>query len=136
MYTNGSTVLADQIHETTENDSKISIDSRPIQKLVPESNAANEPGITLRSDGNLSTETVSHRFFVHAPDSSANVSFATPLGLEMGPSGSEIKVSPPFNATNVPGCYAVGDVGSPFKNVNLALSGGSLASVGANMDLF
>lgn len=136
VYTNGSADLAQEVADIVKNP-KIVLDKRPIQALVPESNATGEPGITLTGSGDGShSETVSHRFLVHAPDSSPNVSFAKALGLEMSPAGSEVKVTPPFNATNVPGCYAVGDMGSMAKSVILALSSGSLGSVGATMDLF
>ena len=138
VYTNGSIELAQQVQDILHDNSNITIDTRPIQSLLPESNSNGDPTITLcsSSDEKQPSETISHRFFVHAPNTTPNVSFAEHLGLELSPSGSDIKVNPPFNATNVPGCYAVGDVGSPFKNVTLALSAGSLAASGATMELF
>ncbi|RMJ22668.1 hypothetical protein PHISP_06467 [Aspergillus sp. HF37] len=121
----------------TKGSARISVDAQPIQGMVTKANAASEPGIILSSSGGScdSSETASRRFFVHTPNASPNVTFARSLGLDMAPPGSEVKDGPPFNATNVPGCYVVGDVGSPVKIVSLALSGGSLAAAGANMNL-
>lgn len=138
VYTNGSTELAQQVQDKVQGNSNITFDSRPIQSLSPESNTNGDPAITLgpSPDGTQPAETISHRFFVHAPNTSPNLYFAESLGLELSPSGSEIKVIPPFNATNVPGCYAVGDIHSPLKSVPLALSGGGVVAAGATMDLF
>jgi thioredoxin reductase len=137
VYTNGSEDLTQQVQELTKGSTSVSVDARPIQGMVTEANAAREPGIIFSSFSGSrdAPETVSHRFFVHNPNASPNVSFARSLGLEMAPSRYEVKSGPPFNTTNVPGCYVVGDVGSPIKIVSLALSGGSLAAAGPNMEL-
>lgn len=121
-----------------KNNPKISTDSRPIEALIRESNDEGEPGIKLgqSADGISPAEVVPHRFFVHVPDSSPNISFAKSLGLELSEGGTEIKTTPPFNATNVPGCFAVGDIGSPVKVVSLALSAGNLTAAGVTADLF
>lgn len=102
---NGSENLTQQVQELTKGSTSVSVDARPIQGMVTESNAAGGPGITLGSSSGSrdAPETVSHRFFVHTPNASPNVSFARSLGLEMAPSGYEVKSGPPFNTTNVPG---------------------------------
>jgi thioredoxin reductase len=41
-----------------------------------------------------------------------------------------IKTTPPFNETNVPGCFAIGDCGSLMKSVPQALATGSFAAGG------
>lgn len=136
VYTNGSEELAQQVQELVKNNPKITTDTRPIEALIKESDADGEPGIKLGASDSAPAETVSHRFFVHAPDALANVSFAKSLGLELSPNGAEIKTTAPFNATNVPGCYAVGDVGSPLKAVSQAMALGSVAAAGVTTNLF
>lgn len=134
VYVNGSRSLAQDVQKLVKDNPQITTDTRPIEALVKKSNAAGDPGIKL---GPSPAETVvSHRFFAHAPDALANVSFAKSLGLELSPTGAEIKTTPPFYATNVPGCYAVGDVGSPLKAVSLATVMGNVAAVGVTMNLF
>ena len=56
------------------------------------------------------------------------------LGLELGPQG-EIKVTPPFNQTSVPGVFAAGDVATPMRSAIMAISMGATAGVGLVKEL-
>jgi len=62
----------------------------------------------------------------------ANVGSATNLSLELSESDAEIKVTPPFYKTSIPGAFAIGDVASFIKAASVAMAAGSSAGAGVN----
>jgi thioredoxin reductase len=125
IYTNqGSKELLEELTALLKGKTNIKIDDKAIKMLKTSSGG---PQVVLE-DGEVDT----HAFLVHAPNCAANASFATSLGLELSESGGEIKVTPPFHKTNVPGVFAVGDVASFIKAVSIATAAGSLAGVGVS----
>jgi thioredoxin reductase len=128
IYSNGSTEVAENLNQIIKSGTNLRTDTRRIVGIRPE---ADERVTIAFDDGSTKT----HKFLVYHPRTAVNVNMATDLGLELSPSGGEIKTSPPFNETNVPGCFAVGDAGSPMKALVLALGNGSLAGPGVVQQL-
>jgi thioredoxin reductase len=65
----------------------------------------------------------------NTPRTRNNGPFVEQLHLELGDNG-EIKTSSPFQETNVPGVYAVGDIATMFRMVSLALAQGGMCAAG------
>lgn len=119
FYTDANQQLADEIQPLLKPDVGMKIDVRKIERLEPSAG-----GVTVFfTDGSSAHQA----FLVYHPKSEANVGMVKDLGLELSPSGAELKVSSPFNETSVPGCYAFGDVGSPLKALAIAVGSGSFA---------
>lgn len=127
LYTNSNETITTQLKSAFLG-KRISIDDRAIAKL--EKSAIGSDVIVHFKDGSFKTE----GFLVHAPQTKLNGPFAEQLGVELV-SPSEIKVSPPFNETSVPGVFAAGDSGNMMKNVALATTQGMLAGAGLCMQL-
>lgn len=70
----------------------------------------------------------------HGPSYVLNGPFAEQLGLETIESG-EIKVSPMFNETSMPGVFAIGDCATSMKAVTPAMYMGSGAAAAIVMQL-
>lgn len=107
----------------------IKVDTRKIARLIKESEGAR---VTVEFEDGT---TVTHGFLVHKPKTKLELGFAEGLGLELAPSGAEIKVIPPFNETTVKGCFAVGDAGTPAKVVVAGVAFGTFAAAGLIMQL-
>ena len=122
IYTHGDEDLANALRAAVTKP-YIRIDSRSIKQLIkgPE----NGEVIIEFIDGIRKTE----GFLVGRPNTELNGPFAKQLGVELSGS-SEVKVTPPFNSTSVQGVFAAGDLSTPMYAVNMALTSGSLASVG------
>ncbi|KAK8931497.1 Thioredoxin reductase gliT [Metarhizium anisopliae] len=128
VYTNGNEDVANAIKPLVA-PKNMTVDSRKIRKLtkMPEG-----PDVVVElEDG----EKKLHGFLVHKPKNVPNVAFAKDLGLELTPSGAEVKTSQPFYATNIKGVYAAGDCGSPLKAVPPGITSGGMASAGIVADL-
>ena len=72
-------------------------------------------------------------FLFHKPPTEPNASdLLAQLGVETveTPFGTDVKRVEPFGATNVPGCYVAGDVGTPMKAVTTAVFHGGMAAAG------
>ncbi|KAH9203447.1 thioredoxin reductase [Leptodontidium sp. 2 PMI_412] len=96
-----------------------------IQLLLKPEAAMKVDGITVHfADGT----SVHEAFLAYQPKTEANVGMVKDLGLEISPSGADLKVNAPFNDTNVAGCFAVGDVSTPLKALAHAVGSGSFAS--------
>ena len=122
IYTNGDEDLANTFRAAVTKP-YIQIDSRSIKQLIK----GPEKGEMIIDfiDGTRKTE----GFLVGKPNTKLNGPFVKQLGVELsGP--SEVKVTPPFNSTSVRGVFAAGDLSTPMYAVNVALTSGSLASVG------
>ena len=102
---------------------KISVDSRPITKLVKGPKRA-EVEINLVG-GNKKME----GFIAHKPMGKVNGPFVEQLGLETTEQG-DIKVNFPFNETSVSGVFAAGDCSTMMKAVAAAISMGGAAAAG------
>lgn len=119
-YTDANQQLADDIQALLKPGAAMKLDTRKIARLEP----ATGGGVTVCfADGS----SVHEAFLVYHPKSEANVGMVKDLGLELSPSGAELKVTPPFNETSVQGCYAVGDVSTPLKALANAVGSGSVA---------
>ncbi|KAF4546529.1 Pyridine nucleotide-disulfide oxidoreductase class-2 [Lasiodiplodia theobromae] len=127
IYTNGSEEVAAEVQSVLPSTAlNYTIDTRKTSKVAPvraEDEEGSVGGITLYFPDDDST---THAFLAYHPRTSANVGGFEELGLELSPSGGEIKTSGPFQETNVPGCYAVGDVGNPMKALVMAMAAGSV----------
>ena len=128
VYTNGSEEVASTLLPLIGSKS-IQIDTRKVSKLQKGQRGAD---VTISLDDGLQ---LTHGFMVHKPKNQLALDFAVELGLEVAPSGAELKVTPPFNETSVPGCFAVGDLASPVKVVTSGVSGGVLTAAGLAMKL-
>jgi hypothetical protein len=84
VYTNGDESVASAV-EPLVAPKTISVDSRPIRKLkkLPDG-----PDVVVEfEDG----EQKHHGFLVHRPRTVPNIAFAGDLGLELTPSGADVK---------------------------------------------
>jgi len=125
VYTNGSESVHAAMTSLLSTTAKaIKIDNRPIVRLVKGEKDA-EVGIQFE-DGSE----IMHGFLVHGPRNEMDLDFAMDLNLEKMPSGGELKVSPPFNETTEPGCFAAGDIGSMGKIVIAGLAYGAFSAMG------
>lgn len=123
FYTDANQQLADDIQPLLKTGAAMQVDTRKIASLEPAAGSGGG-GVTVRfADGSSAHEA----FLVYHPKSEANVGMVADLGLELSPSGAEVQVTPPFNETSVPGCYAVGDVSTPLKALANAVGSGSVA---------
>lgn len=73
-------------------------------------------------------------FLAHKPQSRQQGPWAEQLGLELT-EGGDIKVNPPFNATDVLGVFAGGDCQTMMKGATVALSHGALLAAGVAAQL-
>ncbi|KAL9094405.1 MAG: hypothetical protein Q9165_003255 [Trypethelium subeluteriae] len=72
-------------------------------------------------------------FLFHKPPTVPNArGLIEQLGVETveSPFGVDVKRAEPFGATNVPGVYVAGDVGTPMKSVTAAMFHGGMAAAG------
>ncbi len=122
LYTNGSGEVATGLRSALGS-SSIKVDSRVIKQLIKE---PEDSKATIQfDDGQSKTE----GFLVHRPKNEINGPFAKDLGLEMTLMGN-IRADPPFYGTSLPGVFAIGDCGSMFHTVGLALANGGFAAAG------
>lgn len=128
VYTPGSTSIAETIQPLVQKKG-ILVDARRIAKLIKSPTGAN---VTIVFED---ASQVTHGFLVHKPKVILDVTYAEALGLELAPSGTELKVTTPFNETTVKGCFVVGDMASPAKVVVAGLSSGTFAAAGVVMQL-
>ncbi|RAO73350.1 uncharacterized protein BHQ10_009362 [Talaromyces amestolkiae] len=130
IYTNGNSEQAATIQEAIANLDGFSVDSRPFVKLEKHETEAESKIIIHFEDGNWAEEA----FLAHGPSYVLNGPFAEQLGLETIESG-EIKVSPMFNETSMPGVFAIGDCATSMKAVTPAMYMGSGAAAAIVMQL-
>ncbi|EOD43302.1 putative thioredoxin reductase protein [Neofusicoccum parvum UCRNP2] len=120
FYTDADQQLADDIQSMLKPSSDMTVETKKIDRLEP----ATGGGVNVFfADGSSAHEA----FLVYQPKMEANVGMVADLCLELSPSGAEVKVTPPFNETSVPGCFAVGDVSTPMKALAIAAGSGSIA---------
>ncbi|KAE8552202.1 hypothetical protein EYB25_006096 [Talaromyces marneffei] len=130
IYTNGNNDQASTLQEAIANVDGFNVDSRPFARLEKRETEA-EPKIIIHFKDGSQTE---EAFLAHGPKYVLNGPFVEQLGLETIESG-EIKVSPMFNETSMPGVFAVGDCATPMKAVTPAMYMGSGAAVAIVMQL-
>ncbi|KAK5168606.1 uncharacterized protein LTR77_005915 [Saxophila tyrrhenica] len=128
IYTHRSAEMVEPLRNRIHS-SKISIDTRPVASLSlvdrgPQVEVTFEDGSSV-VEGFIASHPKVEQHAEH---------LIRQLGLETT-SGGEIQVQPPFNATNNPGCFAVGDSATPFKSVLAAMQAGNFAGVGAASQL-
>lgn len=124
IYTNQDPEITEPLKKLIHS-SKISIDTRPIAGL---SLLDEGPELHVKFEDGASTVL---GFIASHPKVEQHADhLVRQLGLETTPTG-EIKVHAPWNETSVPGCYAVGDAATPFRNVVGAMNAGQFAAVGA-----
>ncbi|KAG5743607.1 hypothetical protein H9Q69_012619 [Fusarium xylarioides] len=129
IYTSNNPTMQTAVADILgEKDTAITIDNREIASLAlgPEGS-----GVTIKfADGS----SVHEAFLAHKPPTKINGPFAEQLGVELSP-GGDLKVTPPYGATNVKGVYAAGDCATPMKNVIQAMHMGTFGAVGMAFDL-
>lgn len=127
VYTSANPDLADAMQKELGSYG-IAVDDREITRLVPGPGKAD---VTIKfQDGAEKTE----GFLVHRPGTRVASKLASQLGLEITEFG-DIRVSPPFCQTNIPGVYAAGDCASPMKIIPNAISMGAYAGAGIAREL-
>ena len=128
IYTNGSEPLHESLISALGPDSKIKVDARNITRLEKGNHQAEV--ILHFSDGSRAVE----GFLAHKPKCQLNGTFAQQLGLELTPQG-DLKITPPFYQTSLPGVFTAGDTSSPVKIAPNALFTGAAAAAGASAQL-
>ncbi|WQF85178.1 Putative FAD/NAD(P)-binding domain, FAD/NAD(P)-binding domain superfamily [Colletotrichum destructivum] len=131
IYTHGNSSLASEISNMDGNPFKL--DTRRIAKMRMAGGGGgggdgggHSAGVTLTLDDG---EEITERFLAHGPFTKVNGPLAEQLGLEMAENG-DVKTTPPFGETSVPGVYAVGDCGNMVKAVAPAMTSGALCAGG------
>lgn len=107
------------------------IDERKIARL----DHAGEGVDVVFEDGNK----VNVGFLFHKPYTDVGArSVIEGLGVEIieDPSGAIAKRTEPFGESNVKGAFIAGDVGTPFKQITVAMATGVAAIAGLTMQLF
>jgi thioredoxin reductase len=126
IYTDGNSALQSQL--LSKVNGGIQVNNERIRRLVqPKSGGGIVIEFHSGDKRNLS-------FLVHKPDLEVERSLPDQLGVECVP-GFGIKVTPPFNKTNIAGVYAAGDCCSPLRNIPNAQSMGSFAGCGLAREL-
>ncbi|KAL4735791.1 hypothetical protein BDV11DRAFT_211765 [Aspergillus similis] len=120
VYCDGNEELAAQLQKEFEG-KPLTIEPRKITGVDKQSES-----VTVQFDSGQSRQ---EGFLVSVPRVRINGPFHEQLGLDVDPMGF-IKTTPPFNETNVPGCFALGDCGSLMKSVPQALAMGSFGAAG------
>lgn len=108
------------------------IDQRKITKLVNTEGQSEGVDVYLQDESGKE-EAVHFGFLYHKPPTAVRCSdLIEQLGLETSPGmfGETLKVTPPFQNTNVPGVFAAGDVGTYMTHVTVAMETGVAASAG------
>lgn len=128
IYTHGAEPLYDSLVSALGPDSKIKVDPRTITSLEKGPHRAEV--ILHFSDGSTAVE----GFLGHKPKCQLNGTFAQQLGLELTPQG-DLKTTPPFYQTSLPGVFTAGDTSSPVKIAPNALFTGAAAAAGVAAQL-
>ncbi|RYP49414.1 hypothetical protein DL768_004887 [Monosporascus sp. mg162] len=124
IYTNGNEELAKEIAPTLEGKPWKS-DTRKIARLRLKS--PNETAVEITfEDGSTTLEA----FVAHNPMTKVRGPFAQQLGIKLVATGGQYETSGPFNATSVPGIFAVGDTTNMFKVWPNAVASGAQAAAG------
>ncbi|KAF2201397.1 putative thioredoxin reductase glit-like protein [Delitschia confertaspora ATCC 74209] len=125
VYTNSGEAVANTLSGMiVDLGDHVKIDNRHIVRFIKEPTGA---AVTIEfDDGSKVTE----GFLVHGPRNEMALEFAKDLNLEKMPSGGELKVTPPFNETTEPGCFAAGDCGSMGKIIVAGVAFGTFAATG------
>ncbi len=129
IYTNGADDAAATLHDLLANEKggragAIAVDNRRLVRLECGSGHPSEIIINFE-DGSSETQ----GFLVHQPHMTIAGPFAKQLELELTPTG-DVKATPPFYETSMPGVFAVGDCATPLKAVSQALAMGAFAAAG------
>ncbi|EED14643.1 thioredoxin reductase GliT [Talaromyces stipitatus ATCC 10500] len=132
IYTNGNNEQASTFREAIAALDGFKVDPRPFMKLEKKREMdGNEPKIIIHfKDGTCAEEA----FLAHGPRYVLNGPFAQQLSLETVETG-ELKVSPMFNETSMPGVFAVGDCATPMKAVTPAIAMGTGTAAAIVMQL-
>ena len=128
IYMNGDKSLCDSLTATLGPESKIKSNYQAISRLEKGPNGAEV--IVHFSDGSHKVEA----FLAHKPKTQLTGTLAQQLGLELTAAG-DIKTTPPFYQTSVPGIFTGGDTSYPVKIVSNALFTGAAAAAGVSAQL-
>ncbi|KAI4908884.1 hypothetical protein J4E90_008621 [Alternaria incomplexa] len=104
------------------------VDARRIVRFIKEPTQAQVTAV-FEDD-----EKMTEGFIIHRPLPLNNGAFAKQLGVETNDFGF-YKTNPPFFETSVPGIFAAGDCGDPFKIGTFAVSMGAFVAGGLQMQL-
>lgn len=123
LYTHGNQEFATRLTPHVESaTANFKVDSRQIKCFVD-----NGTSLTIEfADGSAKQET----FLVHNPKTGVNGAFVEQLGLDVSPAG-DVQAAAPYFQTSVRGVFAAGDIVSPYKATNAAISSGCGATVAA-----
>ncbi|KAJ4293246.1 hypothetical protein N0V90_008528 [Kalmusia sp. IMI 367209] len=130
LYTNGDDAVETELKPIVSAfvPSKFSVEARKIKRF---SGADTGDFVTVEfEDGTSKIE----KFLVHNPQTTAQGSLVTQLGLAITPMG-DIQADGPFYQTSVPGVYAVGDCSTPYKVVPSSITSGCNAAVAASTEI-
>lgn len=129
IYTNGNEDLAIKLNTALQGRQKYRVDGRVIKRLVPGTDLNAQVNIVFADDSSKS-----EAFLAHSPFTHVNGPFSEQLGLKLTPMG-DYEIQPPFNATNVEGIFAAGDVTTLFKVAPNAIASGSMTGAGVSARL-
>ncbi|KAF2462083.1 hypothetical protein BDY21DRAFT_312963 [Lineolata rhizophorae] len=129
VYTNGSEELAGQLRPEIAGEPGFSVDTRPISGLA-KGPKGSEVVVKFANGDEPQVE----GFLVYNPQTEPNGPFVKQLGLELTAMG-DIKSTPPFYQSSVPGVFAAGDCGTMFKVVPNAMAMGGFAAGGISFQL-
>ncbi|KAK7540267.1 hypothetical protein IWX49DRAFT_620373 [Phyllosticta citricarpa] len=127
VYTHGNEALAAECREVL-GPMGFRIDSRRIVRFIKEPVQSQLSAVF--DDGDKVTE----GFIIHRPLPLNNGAFAAQLGIDTNECGF-YKTNAPFFETSVPGVFAAGDCGDPFKIGTYAVSMGAIVAGGLHMQL-
>lgn len=129
IYTSNNNTMQTAVADVLgERDTGITIVNRHIASIAlgPEGS-----GVTITFGDESS---VHEAFLAYKPPTKINGLSAEQLGVELSP-GGDIKVTPPYGASNVKGVYAAGECATPMKNIIQAMYMVIFGAVGMAFDL-
>lgn len=131
IYTNGNPDFGAEVRALLKSTKRFHIENRRVSRFEKDTSVAGSAGVlVVLEDGTVNKE----GFVAHAPATVQASPFAENLGLALTPQG-HVVVNAPFNSTNVPGVFAVGDCATPITAVPPAIMMGGLAAAGVAFSL-
>ncbi|KAI0158373.1 thioredoxin reductase glit [Pestalotiopsis sp. NC0098] len=131
VYTNGNPDFGAEVRMLLKSTKRFHIENRRVVRFEKDPAVAGSAGVlVILEDGTVNKE----GFVAHAPATVQAASFAEQLGLDLAPQG-HVETNAPFNSTNVPGVFAVGDCATLVKAVPPSIMMGGLAAAGVAFSL-
>lgn len=140
IYTSGSPkeqvdpIKADKVISALLESGKVELDERKIKRIrllgIASDDAKSHQHANLElefADGSPSAQLAFLAHPTHQVLSPGSAAIANDLGLELSPSGNEIKAVSPMQDTSVRGVFVAGDVSTMMKAAAMAISQGTAA---------